>query len=98
MIDRYSPVFKEKFGVKSVVTPFVAMLENGKQFHQSQLDTVIPKENGRCCILTGQYKNCLGRINKKDKKRGKVLLEFWDDDNGLKIKEFTFFEVTESTN
>jgi len=96
--DRHSPYFKEKFGVKSVLTPFVAMLENGKRVHQSQLDTVIPKEGYRCCILSGQYRNCLGRINKKNKKKGKVVLEFWNDDKGLEIKEFTFFEVTESTN
>lgn len=98
VIDRHSDFFKEKFGVKSVLTPFVAMLENGKRIHQSQLDTVIPKEGYRCCILSGKYRNCLGRINKKNKKKGKVVLEFWNDDKGLEIKEFTFFEVTESTN
>lgn len=96
VVDQHSYDFKSKFSVRSVVTPYLALLDNGKEYHQSQLDTVIPKENGRVCVIKGEFRNCIGRINKKNKKQGNAMVEFWDDNNGLRIQEFTFFEISEA--
>jgi len=98
VIDESSRYFKEKYAIKNVITPYMGMLENGKEFHQSQMETVIPKkEVTRCTVVHGPYRGCIGRINTKRKKQQKLVLEFWDDDNGLKIEEFSYWHICESS-
>ena len=97
LIDENHPDYKEKFVIRSVLTPYRALLENGKEFHQIVLETVVPKSrNSRICIIKkGEFFGCVGLMNERNKKKETVVIDFWDSLSNHYVKEFTFDEVSE---
>lgn len=96
LIDETHPDYKKKFTVRSVLTPYVALLNNGKEFHQSVLESVIPKKiNCRVAIINGEYKGSVGHLNSKNKNDQTVVVDFWDKLTNHHVKTFSFDDISE---
>jgi len=95
-VDESSEDYKNKFVVRTVLTPYLALLSNGREVHQINLESVIPKKvNSRVAIIKGKFKGCVGLMNEKNKKKEYVVLDFWDNLSNHHVEKFGFDDVSE---